>query len=107
MAGVGGAQGIWASVVDTKEQAAPFQWYPYSGTTYLFDPNGCYMTWSGGLSGRPVACNTWPYANGWKLEGNRLIAADSNQALSRYSGGTSWLYANNDYTVLDVAIELV
>jgi hypothetical protein len=100
--GRAGAQGMWACVVPNQADAVPLQWYAYSGVTYLRIPGFGYMTWSGGLSGQPIAFNTWAYANGWMESGGELIATDSKQPLSEYSTDSIWLYANGTYSALGV-----
>jgi hypothetical protein len=101
--GKGGSQSMWATVVQNEKDAVILEWYAYSGVNYLNLKNFGYMTWSGGLSGAPVAFNTWPYANGWKEEGGRLIAVDSGAPLSEYRTDVPWLYANKDYSAVGVA----
>jgi hypothetical protein len=66
------------------------------------------MTWSGGLSGYPVAFNTWAYANRWDMDNRNgkqatFFADDSKRPLSKYQG-LNWIYANTgpDYTPLIV-----
>lgn len=100
--GKGGSQSMWAQVTQNESEAVRLQWYAYGGVTYLTIPNFGYMTWSGGLSGKPVAFNTWPYANGWKEENGLLIAVDSKEALSIYRSDVPWLYANSGYSVVGV-----
>ena len=102
--GKGGSQGMWAEVVKNESDAISLEWYTYSGVNYLRiagTSSGWWMTWSGGLSGHPVAFNTWPYANGWKESGGQLIAADSGATVGQYSSDLAWLYANKDYTPLE------
>ena len=112
--GTGGSSKMWAVVVSTKSQAQP--WNPYNpgyhGPAYYIsagDNSGNYMTWSGGLSGAPVAFNGWAYANKWQTIDKQLFASDSNEPLSTYGVPSvgSWLYANNGsgYSVLDVDVE--
>jgi len=100
--GKGGSQSMWAEVVPNEKDAVNLQWYAYNGVNYLMIEGFGYMTWSGGLSGAPVAFNTWAYANGWKEEGGRLIAIDSGAPLSEYRTDVPWLYANKDYSVVGV-----
>ena len=101
--GKGGSQGMWAEVVKNESDAVSLEWY-YSGGDYLRIAGTAYnwmMTWSGGLSGYPVAFNDWPHANVWKESGGSLIAADSGAPVSLYSSDVAWLYANKDYKALE------
>jgi hypothetical protein len=100
--GKGGSQNIWALVVPDENDAVILQRYAYGGANYLTIPGFGYMTWSGSLSGNPVAFNTWAYANGWKEEGSLLIAVDSGAPLSVYRSDVPWLYANPSYSVVGV-----
>jgi hypothetical protein len=100
--GKAGSQSMWARVVPNESDAVILQWYAYGGINYLTIPGFGYMTWSGGLSGKPVAFSTWAYANGWKEEGGHLIAVDSGEALSEYRSDVPWLYANSSYSAVGV-----
>jgi len=100
--GRGGSQGIWATIVDQAD-AQTFQWYAYGGVTYLIIPNFGYMTWSGGLSGSPIAINSWAYACGWDLQNGQLYpTGHPDMPMSVYDTNKGWLYANNGYSILGV-----
>jgi hypothetical protein len=101
--GKGGSQSMWAMVVPEEKDAVVLQWYAYNGANYLDLKDFGYMTWSNGLSGQPVAFNTWPYANGWKEQGGLLVAIDSGAPVSLYRSDVAWLYANSSYSAVGVA----
>jgi hypothetical protein len=101
--GLGGNQSYWGCVVQNEKDATVMSEYAYNGHNYLKSAAGYYMTWSGSLSGNPIAFNYWSYANGWKTVGSELIPDDKpDGAMSLYSSDTGWLYANSGYSVLGV-----
>jgi|SRR5947209_1339298 len=101
--GLGGNQNYWGRVVTNEKDATVMSEYAYNGHNYLKWAAGYYMTWSGSLSGNPIAFNYWSYANGWKLAGSELIPDDKPDApMSLYSSDTGWLYANSSYSILGV-----
>ncbi len=105
--GKAGSQNMWARVVKSEGDAVLFEWYSYNNVGYLRNPGTCYkwmVTWSNGLAGKPVAFNTWDYANGWKLEGGHLVAVDKKEPVSLYNTDDPWLYVNKDYKVLDFTL---
>jgi hypothetical protein len=110
--GKGGSQSMWARLVKEEKDAVPLEWYSHDGIDYLRIPGTGYkwmLTWSDGLSGKPIAFNDWAHANGWEEEGGHLIAADSGQKVSVYDTDVGWLYANSNYKVIEffkVAIAL-
>ena len=67
--GLGGTGSYWGCVVTNEKDATIMSEYAYNGHNYLKSAAGYYMTWSGTLSGSPIAFNYWSYANGWKLVG--------------------------------------
>src|SRR5689334_2912101 len=68
--GLGGVGSYWGSVVTNEKDATVMSEYAYNGHNYLKSAAGYYMTWSGTLSGNPIAFNYWSYANGWKTAGS-------------------------------------
>lgn len=99
--GRGGSQGIWAMIVD-QQSASTFQWYGYKGVNYLIIPDFGYMTWSG-LSGNPIAINSWAYACGFTLNNGQLYpTGNPEMPMSVYDTSNPWLYANGGYSVLEV-----
>jgi len=101
--GLGGTGSYWGCVVTNEKDATIMSEYAYNGHNYLKSAAGYYMTWSGTLSGSPIAFNYWSYANGWKLVGSELIPDDKPDGkMSLYSSDSGWLYANSGYSVLGV-----
>jgi hypothetical protein len=102
---------MWALIVPDEEAAVAMEWvrWPerdYKEHPYVWIKDFGYMTWSSGLSGYPVAFNTWAYANRWDMRppnGDKatIIADDSKRPLSKYQG-SPWIYANTgpDYRTL-------
>jgi hypothetical protein len=102
--GRGGSEGIWVKVVPNEADAVPLEWYAYNKVNYLMEYGFGYMTWSG-LSGHPVAINSWSYACGFTLEGERLFpTGHPDMPLSLYDSNKGWLYANGSYSILGVTL---
>jgi hypothetical protein len=67
--GKSGSQNMWACVVQHKNDAVIIDQVLGKGlANYFWIKDFGYMTWSGGLSGNPVAFNSWAYANMWKFD---------------------------------------
>lgn len=101
--GLGGSEAMWMEVVPDEKDATTWEWYNDTSGDYLKNPAWVsgYGTWSTSLAGAPCACNNWLHAGTWKLKGGHLVAGNGN-TVGQYKTDLPWLYANSNYTPLEV-----
>lgn len=51
-----------------------------------------------------IGLYSWNSAVSWKFRGKHLISEHNNQKLSLYSTGNNYLYAWDDYKILEVEV---
>jgi hypothetical protein len=92
----------WAVVVGF-EKAVTFELYPYKDVNYFRKRNSSnYLSVSRNAY---VGFYGWLNATGWTVQAPNLVSDYNGQKLSFYSKEDGYLYAWNDYTVLEVKLE--
>lgn len=90
----------WAILVSDPNKALTLESYPYGGVMYYrIRGTSRYMSVSNNAY---VGFYNWIGARGWTRNGTRLISDYNHQAMSLYSKDNGYIYAWDEYSVLDV-----
>jgi len=95
----------WAILVTDPNQALVLEVYPHNGSTY-YRIKGTSRYMSVSLTSY-IGFYNWLNASGFTTQGTHLVSDYNGQKLSLYSQENGYLYAWDDYTVLDVQFEPV
>lgn len=90
----------WAILVANESQALTLESYPYDNVTYYrVKGSSRYMSVSNNAY---IGFYNWLGTSGFTLSGGHLISDSNHQKLSLYSKDNGYLYAWDQYTVLEV-----
>ena len=94
--------GEWAVLTTDASQAAVLELYPYKGVSYYrIKGSSRYMSVSNDAY---IGFYNWLGATGFTLVGTHLVSDHNHQKLSLYSTDNKYLYAWDQYTVLEVSL---
>lgn len=93
----------WAVLVNDPTKALVLEQYPYNNVNYYrIKGTSSYLSINNQAY---VGFYNWIGARGWVLQGSNFICSENGQKLSLYSKDNAYLYAWDQYTVLDVNFE--